>query len=1277
MKKYTNSWFKGWNRDRAKNKYGNENYYYAENLRLNDRTAGSTLDLTTIDGNELTNSIDSNYRLYAYTVLRESVYLLAIHNLKASVTDLARPDKLYRFIVATTGHLVLADYAGSITTDALYTGDLGLIPNSSTKKIIGRYENPLIQKIYWTSGEAIRFANVVVDLTGYTSTQFNIIPSSIPGTITTNSVGLGTLKSGVVQYSYQLYNLNGASTSFAATSDLIPLSVSSQTIIPDTDFLGSSSEESANKSVTFTISGIDSTNFNRIKIVRIFYTSLLLEPTITYIADINSNTTISYTDTGTDNLGSITLDEYNFINYQFNASTLETKNNILFAGGVVEQTYDPIWDSRAYRFNYDGVSLLYTSTGIGPLLGEVTSGNLTSIPLDHDCYNKYKNDITYDTFVASNAIFNFKYKWDGVTIGAQGINVEIDVNTDIVNLDDTLNDPQYTVSANSRNSNSVKNGVYMFYQRDEIYTFAIELLNNKGQFSPAKWVCDFRMPSANDSITYTNSLVATNLYGIGLYLIFTIKNLPSDCIGYRIVRCERTAQDRTILAQGILDCAVTSINPSTDPRRPGSTLVSVKEYKGLTSNHHVGDIFQILDKSVLQLYSPEISFNKNLQYIAGDYIEIIGTISRNKHFTKTSLTTPFVLQGDSYSYNYSTSINIKKLTAFSPLTKQKITMSAGRLVNPPIYRSDSFNDKQFSVNIGGIDYVNSSQYNYDGTDNNGLGRGNTKFVLKTPDTIDLSTVSDTLGNGIKYIYFNYRRPTIQYGGNSYQNRMNRTYIPCTSFVPKTGISNVTNIYNGDIFIDYFECNRASTFGLDVEASVGYTNDENMFETICFPVESTIHVKWANYETFNKNCLKPNSWLLQESAGLHTKVIGTTTYKWQQDKDNYSYNSVYSINNSATKVYPKNDLVSPNKSFDSRIQWSDRKFNGENIDSWTIWKPLNFKDVDNQYGAIQELINYNTKLLFFQPTGVGVLSVDERELTSGTNSSQLILGTGSVGQRYDYISTACGTIHSDSIIPCKAGIFWYDRYNNSFFVYEPTGNIDNVSKLSGIQSYLYENINDDSNLTNVITGYDPKFNEVIFTFKTNDNWGFNKKTIVYNELGKYFVGTFSFQPQYYINVPNFYYSTNDLIDIYKHNEVSIGMDKCTFYGVTYYAILEAIVNPEGDNIVRFDILEWTSECVDTVDHNNVTFIRIGANNDYTNISNMAYIGLNTGTIQLTPSNMMQRFRTYRFNQLRDVNTIERMKDYYLKIRFIYDNTVVPTATFKMHNLTTTYEHIAPY
>jgi hypothetical protein len=66
---------------------------------------------------------------------------------------------------------------------------------------------------------------------------------------------------------------------------------------------------------------------------------------------------------------------------------------------------------------------------------------------------------------------------------------------------------------------------------------------------------------------------------------------------------------------------------------------------------------------------------------------------------------------------------------------------------------------------------------------------------------------------------------------------------------------------------------------------------------------------------------------------------------------------------------------------------------------------------------------------------------------------------------------------------------------------------------------------------------------------------------------------------------------------------------------------------------------------------------------------------SGVIPLTSSNVVGRFRTWRFNEIRS-NTGERLKDNYLKITFTFtpreDND-----TLVLNDIITTYATTAPY
>ena len=145
MKKHINTYFKGLNRDIAFNKYDNQHYYNAENLRLFYKDSSKTFTLNNIEGNiSATNLFDTaNYDYYGHCVLRDKLLILAIKRTNSTGNDIICVFN----INTTTGELTITDAVPGYSY--IYKGDLGFVKNNPPKKIIGRYESPSIQKIYW------------------------------------------------------------------------------------------------------------------------------------------------------------------------------------------------------------------------------------------------------------------------------------------------------------------------------------------------------------------------------------------------------------------------------------------------------------------------------------------------------------------------------------------------------------------------------------------------------------------------------------------------------------------------------------------------------------------------------------------------------------------------------------------------------------------------------------------------------------------------------------------------------------------------------------------------------------------------------------------------------------------------------------------------------------------------------------------------------------------------------------------------------------------------
>jgi hypothetical protein len=166
-------------------------------------------------------------------------------------------------------------------------------------------------------------------------------------------------------------------------------------------------------------------DFNKCRIISIRYVDNNSIPTIVIVDEIDiskDQTKITYTDSGNAFLGEITVDEFNnLIGYQFFAKTITKLQNRLFAANITEDTWNPDWDARAYRFNKSGQLRLENSDGNHVVSNSISSVDdllKLNIPNTHDCINPY-NNLDYNTTIESA-----RYDCDiDHNLGGTGVNI--------------------------------------------------------------------------------------------------------------------------------------------------------------------------------------------------------------------------------------------------------------------------------------------------------------------------------------------------------------------------------------------------------------------------------------------------------------------------------------------------------------------------------------------------------------------------------------------------------------------------------------------------------------------------------------------------------------------------------------------------------------------------------------------------------------------------------------------------------------------------------------
>ena len=318
---------------------------------------------------------------------------------------------------------------------------------------------------------------------------------------------------------------------------------------------------------------------------------------------------------------------------------------------------------------------------------------------------------------------------------------------------------------------------------------------------------------------------------------------------------------------------------------------------------------------------------------------------------------------------------------------------------------------------------------------------------------------------------------IPYGGFTKYAREHSVY---QSYGCYGSIGNESVYVPGDCFYNTFEYNSAKSW---YNAAAKYA--PHMTTVYEVPLLSSIHM---NLDHGDKFSVVNEDYRIQDTP---SEVRG-----YVQDKPAYAYNTAYSNQNSA-KFYVGNAYEDDNINCDVRIFNSSKKTNGENTDKWLEYKSSGFIDVDSRYGQITNLKLFKDTLLFNQENATGVLSVNERTLIEDTNGENIILGNGSVLQRYDYVSTIYGMHKGDHACGnSDTTLYWWDRDNKEMLMYSRNG-FAPMKAIKNVRKYV-----DTQDLTqsNPVVIYDNDHSEILFGLGNN-------KLLSYNEVTQRFVSEY--------------------------------------------------------------------------------------------------------------------------------------------------------------------------
>jgi hypothetical protein len=335
-------------------------------------------------------------------------------------------------------------------------------------------------------------------------------------------------------------------------------------------------------------------------------------------------------------------------------------------------------------------------------------------------------------------------------------------------------------------------------------------------------------------------------------------------------------------------------------------------------------------------------------------------------------------------------------------------------------------------------------------------------------------------------------------------------------------------------------------------------------------------------------------------------------------------------------------------------------------------------------------------------------VNPTAVTTTTDSTSLILGTGAVIQSDKYISKDIGSKHQWSILSTSKGLYWVDILTNSVYkIGVGKEGFTEISRIKGLKNYFegrlegsilsqtyYDNVNGlslkqdgDSPIarSGIVAGYDAKNNEVLFSFlerhfqqMPHGKRGYKvafAETIAYSETTGSFTSFYDFATPMFINTQDkllslypsdeyeqeFYrYEGLRMNEFYLHNQGDYGQ----WYDIYFDSSVDFIVNKYPTETKVFDNLEWHTEVLATgagADIAGESWNEMFCRTDYQE-NTVFFLTESEFAAALADDpdfvgevNLKRRERTWKTAIPRDKGRqLDRLRDKYLKILLIYHN-----------------------
>lgn len=1245
----------------------------------------------------------NNFEVIGSTSIDDSIYILTTdnHSKSPGVSDATSYGQIWKLTLDKTKD----PYVNTITliyNNALNFSTYNAIAPSA---ITGRYENDGIQRIYWTDNfNKLRSLNVA-DPQAYATdlSIIDLVPSvdfDIPILSDIRNAS-GNIKVGCYQVAYRLVNTSGAVTNYSELSNMIFVSASDEAANTGgngfKDYVIQIIGTTTTKSISWVVNNIDP-DFDRIEVVIVSRDTSIATATInTFIDSPITGSSMTFTYDGNQTETNVTLSDFLLLSNTFtHAKTLSTKDNRLLVGNIRNEQGDISYDARAFRAKTSGGTDIYlTNSGTQSLF---TPSSAAALPETSDTINDYTSgNVGYykpGTAILGGAGVNISYEFYTI---ATASDIESTTNFNIPDFTSAPwrhTNPNYTTNSLTLNVTSPTNtginslqryttqfsgglinagfkyppvnSLFRGYLRNEIYRFGIQFYDKSKNPYFVKWIGDIKMPNYTDTCNnsvyedgtntgitdFRLSFVANHAGGyreafvLSLGIKFTVNipiSLTSQIDGYSIVRVLREEKDKSIVSNGYITRC--SFGGSGDIY---TTTPLVDNTCNTTTTTH--------DDTKGFYITPDFSNLSNTAPAVNMIMRLRGTLGKINSVNAVSF-------GGTNPYYFN------KLYNFTPISRPDYTILQATLLG----YGQSTTELSISKQVHNYDFDTISP-----DESKSQSIGNQAYYIFAQNGVSGVDWSAAVAASGKYYVAIERTVSSQYGGNTYTQRANNEYINCNHYRPiRTTTNNIIDtfeVFAGDTFVNMYDsCRMAKNWGAVSGRSV--STQGKFSTTFFFPVESTINTDLRFGTYMNKD-------------------IATTydTPSGHEFVENYSYNGIASAENNIKKYFPKPDPYIINNSYNNRFYISDIKINGELKDSWSVFKALNYWDVDGTYGPINACGYLQDQIYFVQDKAFGKLLINPRTAITSTEGSEIQIGRGNVIDSHDYISIEYGTKHQFSFLISAYSIYFIDVRHKKIFSFNQNKPLNPISDTKGMSSWIRNNIFGYLETTDKPVFYDPLRqvngihgvfdylnDELLYTFQHADGTidkGFPQYlyTLVYNEKLECFTGFYSNTPRIYItNHQDFYSPDRDNSNnLYLHNYGAYGR----FYENYYDSTISFFINkyPEITKVFNNFILQTEMQDGNTLIDVDSGLLPIEASFNKLEV----FTDFQFNSVTLSPnSTLKRRFRTWYTEVPRSsLNSaymsngfFSKLRDKVMKVKFSFTNN--SNYRFIIHQISTIF------